>query len=158
MNELSKYSSWPQEQTSLRAVGECLAIIKELHPEWKYDKDLTVKLWHDALKKFPVNLVKRASLNVAQKNRFIPKLADVLAEIKTLETDQLKIAEQEPFDWFASLSETEREEVIEKSQRYQRGEEVEFASEFEERRLKLIKKLYLKFQDEKEREENGSEK
>lgn len=158
MNALSKYQVQPQDQTNPRAVGECLAIIKELHPEWKYDKDLTVKLWHDALKKFPVNLVKRASLNVAQKSRFIPKLADVLAEIKTLETDQLKIIEQEPFDWFASLSEKEQAEVIEKSQRYLSGEEVEFKSELEERRLKLIKKLHLKFQDEKEREENGSEK
>ena len=133
-----------EEKTTLKAVGECLAVIKELHPNWKFDAQLTPKLWHDALKYYPVNIVKRSVLDVAQKSKYTPKLADILEQIKSHDNLPPIYLENQDFnqckkadEWWFNLSEDERAEVIQRTNKYIEGEEISL-SEYELFRANLI--------------------
>lgn len=133
-----------EERTTLKAVGECLAVIKELHPNWKFDAQLTPKLWHDALKYYPVNIVKRSVLDVAQKSKYTPKLADILEEIKSNDNLPPIYLENQEFnmykkadEWWHNLSKDERAEVIHRTNKYVEGEEISL-SEYELIRAQLI--------------------
>lgn len=121
-----------KELTTIRAVGECLAVIAELHPSWKYDVNLTPKLWHDALKYYPEHIVKRSVLDLAQTSKYVPKLAEVLERIKESDNLPPKYLGIETTDnitecdkWWLSLSESEQRESYQKQLDWIDGIDVE---------------------------------
>ncbi|WP_159638278.1 hypothetical protein [Erysipelothrix anatis] len=75
-----------QEQNNLvqlRDIVECLAVIKDLHPNWNVsDEARLAKTWHYSLKQFSAHDVKRATLEIAASSKYIPKLADILERLE----------------------------------------------------------------------------
>lgn len=139
-----------EDLTDMKTIGECLAVIAELHPNWKYNKNLTPKLWFDALKTYPKNTVKRSVLNVAQKSQFTPKLADVLEDIEktnkksNFELEDYSLSELD--DWWLSLNENERNDVIKKTEDYLNNENV-ILNNYELERANIIKEIERELND-----------
>ena len=136
-----------KELTTIRAVGECLAVIAELHPSWKYDVNLTPKLWHDALKHYPEHIVKRSVLDLAQTSKYVPKLAEVLERIKesdNLPPKYLGIETNNNYTeydkWWLSLSDNERVESHQRQEDWVNGLDVEL-SDLEITRAQLLKDI-----------------
>lgn len=131
--------------TTIKDVGECLAVIKELHPGWKFDVNLTPKLWHDALKHYPVNIVKRTVLDLAQNNQYVPKLAEVLEVIKGKDNQMLAIGNnhsdpllKQADEWWVSLNEEEKLYSHQRQLDFIKGVEIDL-SENEKYRADLLK-------------------
>lgn len=75
----------------LRDVVECLAVIKDLHPNWNIsDETRLAKTWFYSLKQYKAHDVKKATLEIASTSRYIPKLADVL-EVLEKQSNSVKI-------------------------------------------------------------------
>lgn len=155
MNEVAEQK---KELTSIRVIGECLAVIAELHPNWKYNETLTPKLWHDALKHYPVNVVKRAVLTKAQTSVFVPKLSEVLDEIEKVsgndqnniylidsESARIKRADK----WWISLTDEEMAESHQRQLDWIDGKDVEL-NEHEKTRAILFHEVSQMIEEEKE--------
>ncbi len=155
MNEVAERK---RELTSIRVIGECLAVIAELHPNWKYNETLTPKLWHDALKHYPVNIVKRAVLTKAQTSVYVPKLSEVLDEIEKTdhthqnnahlidgESERIKRADK----WWLSLTDKEMEESHQRQLDWIDGKDVKL-NEHEKSRAILFHEVSQMIEEEKE--------
>lgn len=135
MNEVVEHK---KELTSIRVIAECLAVVAELHPNWKYNEVLTPKLWHDALKHYPVNVVKRAVLTKAQTSVYVPKLSEILDEIEKIsnvDQNSIRLIDNEAVilekadKWWLSLSATEQKESHQRQLDYINGKDVGLSAE-----------------------------
>ena len=142
MNELSNKPNQPM--TTMKTIGECLAVIAELHPSWKYNETLTPNLWFDALKYYPEYVVKKSVLELAQNSKYVPKLAEVIELIKSKENLPPKLMQignnyvKQVDDWWLSLSDEKRVESHQKQMDHIKGLEVEL-NDYELYRADLMK-------------------
>ena len=79
---VSKNLQQNNKLVDLRDIVECLAVIKDLHPNWNVsDETRLAKTWHYSLKQFSTHDVKKVTLEIASTSKYIPKLADILERL-----------------------------------------------------------------------------
>lgn len=79
---VSKNLQQDNKLVDLRDIVECLAVIKDLHPNWNVsDESRLAKTWLYSLKQYSSQNVKKATIEIASTSKYIPKLADILERL-----------------------------------------------------------------------------
>ena len=79
---VSKNLQQERKLVVLKDIVECLAVIKDLHPNWNVsDEARLAKTWLYSLKQYSAQDVKKATIEIASTSKFIPKLADILERL-----------------------------------------------------------------------------
>lgn len=136
----------PMDQTTKEVIAQCIVNIQLLHPNWKISDDTieqVINLWHYSLKGYQPQLVKKASLEVASRLQYTPKLSDILNYLQHNENPQMMIEDKTSLQsYLKSMNEEQLESYLERRNNIAKGIMVDNPNQYEITEAEKLKECY----------------